>query len=515
MVSFITNRFGGIREKSAYFSPKIITAKNIVNVELFKTGDNNGIGIRTSKGHTSIVALPDGERVVSIFYSVQNTNKHTIIHTVSAEQGKLYEFSSNTLTLITDGLSVTRTSAGRDFMQGYTDCFIFTNGTDKMQMITFGAQTTVTEIDAVDDENRNIRPKGLAVMGGRLFAFQDNRLHWCKQQDVTVWNGGDYEVLTSAGYIETTKNITAIIEYLSSIAVFSKDSSWLFSGEYPDFKLTDESPGGCAGLKSLVFHGTDLYFYDNTKKSIFSFQQVVLGQKTLNNKICSEIQSIINSIGNSNLDEIVAKSVIINDRNELWFLLQNTELTTAIHNGEEVTIETSTILIYDTNTDEWVKRVCPKIYDFINLENALISGNKKLYYEYNGEDFDGYYIPASYICSDFTNGSVSAVKICSLLPVVTLQNDRENEFWVRYIKDYGNKEINKKVQATIGNVGIFDDENSLFDEALFAGDDMYVNARLPKISPFKCLSVEFFTKTVTEEFSISRFEQNMLDTILV
>ena len=115
------------------------------------------------------------------------------------------------------------------------------------------------------------------------------------------------------------------------------------SGEYP-YTQTDESPGGCASYNSLVFHGTELYFYDDTKKGVFSFNQVVNGNKTLGNNIALDIQQELCEINPARLNDIRALSIVLSDRNEIWFLIPTTEP------------DITTIMIFDYVHKEWVKR---------------------------------------------------------------------------------------------------------------------------------------------------------------
>ena len=65
--SLFCNKFGGIYKQDATFSAKKITASDLQNVELFDTGINSGVGIRTAKGNTLVCDLiPEGEKIVNI-----------------------------------------------------------------------------------------------------------------------------------------------------------------------------------------------------------------------------------------------------------------------------------------------------------------------------------------------------------------------------------------------------------------------------------------------------------------
>ena len=141
--SLLNCNFGGIRRKDSSFSDAKITCSDCQNVELFFTGLNSGVGIRTASGNKSITTytdsegkisnlIPEGETVIGMFTSNQGGEDVFIIHTESSSEGKLYEFDilSNTLNPILSGLSTTGNSCGCDFVQGWLDMFIFTNGID-------------------------------------------------------------------------------------------------------------------------------------------------------------------------------------------------------------------------------------------------------------------------------------------------------------------------------------------------------------------------------------------------
>ena len=93
-----------------------------------------------------------------------------------------------------------------------------------------------------------------------------------------------------------------------------------------------------------MFHGTELYFYDNTKKGVFSFRQIVNGDTTLGDNIAVDIQAELFEIPLSGENKIKALSVVTSDRNEIWFLIPT--------NDEKHSI----IMIYDYLRKTWVKR---------------------------------------------------------------------------------------------------------------------------------------------------------------
>ncbi|MBR1908562.1 hypothetical protein IJ818_06470, partial [bacterium] len=141
ITSLKCNRFGGIRRINAVFSDEIITASDVQNVELFNTGINSGVGIRTSKGHIAICnAIPNNEKIINIFESVQNNITYCFVHTENNSIGRfyLYDFISQTVTLKKDNLTLTGKSCGLDFAQGWNDLFVFSTG-QEMFSIQIGA----------------------------------------------------------------------------------------------------------------------------------------------------------------------------------------------------------------------------------------------------------------------------------------------------------------------------------------------------------------------------------------
>ncbi len=86
IASLMCNKFGGIRRINATFSNEFISASDMQNVELFNTGINSGVGIRTAKGNIEICnSIPSDEKVIGAFEGVQNAIK---------ELGKIEDMSN-------------------------------------------------------------------------------------------------------------------------------------------------------------------------------------------------------------------------------------------------------------------------------------------------------------------------------------------------------------------------------------------------------------------------------------
>ena len=88
--SIITNNFRGIQRINSSFSSAGISASDMQNVELFNTGINSGIGIRTMKGNSSVFEFsnPD-EKIISLYESVQKSQKYFFVYTETAKYSLL------------------------------------------------------------------------------------------------------------------------------------------------------------------------------------------------------------------------------------------------------------------------------------------------------------------------------------------------------------------------------------------------------------------------------------------
>ena len=496
-IKLICNNFQGIRTKSANFSSFGISAYDMQNVELYNTGVNSGVGIKTTKGNINISSnlIPEGEKIINIFESVQRGISRFFVHTVSNNEGKVYllDMTNSTLTLKIEGLSVTDESFGVDFAQGVSDLFIFSNGVDWLHTIEIGAQTEVKILEIYDRENNPIKGRILGVYDGRLWTNVGKRLHWCVQADITDWATSDINIATSAGFIDFVKDITAIKPYLSSLAVFFRDSSIIITGQYP-YSTTEDSPGGCISPKALVFHGTDLYFFDYFKKGIFSFQQVVLGNKTLGQNIAIEVQNELEKIDATKLNEIQALSVIMKNRNEIWFYIPTTDENR------------STILIYDSIHGEWTKRISNKINCLCMFKGELYSAGKKIYKELQGKTFDGEFIQSHYKTSPYDGGSDTTIKALYYEPKLTLGEADTNNFRIKYKKnyDYFKNYKENEIKSKYKNFMIWG--QSYWEENSWSVENPTATVRLPRISYFKVLEIEIYNKNENEDFNIKGLE---------
>lgn len=507
--ALICNKFSGINRSSSVYSSSVITASDIQNVELFATEVNSGVGIRTVKGNVAVCSqIPSGERVINIFESIQKGETHFFVHTESAAEGKIYLFSviSGTLTLKVSGLSVTAKSSATDVSQGWSDLWVFSNS-EEMLSIELGNYNEEGELDEVvmmnlkDADERDVKGLGLVIFSGRLWVFNGQVLWYSRQENIYDFSTSDAEISTSAGYIEFVKGITAIYPYLGTLAVFHANSSCLIAidEENRSFYKTMDSPGGCASYNALVFHGTELYFYDDTKKGVFCFRQVVNGDKTLGDNIAIDIQEELFNIPASEKNNIRTLSVVTSDRNEVWFLLPN---------GDE---NYSTIMIYDYLRSSWVKRKSQKINCFAAIGGILYSGGKKIYEEYSSSTFDGEFIESYYKCTPLNLGYENSHKILSYPPKVSLDMYYNNSFYVEYTKNYDAMSSKTRyIKAkSLQNSLYFDIGH--WDYSYFPIKDLNSTKKLPS-SFFKTLQMTFLTKNEGDDFCIRNIEFGKIKT---
>lgn len=499
--SLICNNFSGINRTSSVYSSSVVTASDIQNVELYATEVNSGVGIRTVKGNISVCdSIPNDEKVINMFESVQKGQTNFFVHTENEDEGKIYLFSpeSQTLTLKVSNLSVTGQSSGCDVSQGWSDLFVFSNS-EEILTIELGhydgaVPDEVTMLDLEDGDGRTVKGMGVVVFAGRLWIFSKQTLWYSVQENIYDFSTSSAELSTSAGYIEFVKDITAIHPYLGTLAVFHRDSSCLISVDNDgNFSKTMESPGGCASYNSLVFHGTELYFYDDTKKGVFCFCQVINGDKTLGANIAIDIQEELFGIPKSELKKIRALSVVTSDRNEVWFLLPN---------GNS---RYSDILIYDYIRKAWVKRKSQKINCFNVIGGVLYSGGDTIYEEYVSNTFDGEFIESFYMCAPLNLGRENTVKIIPYPPKVTLDMYYTNNFYVEYTKNYDvtTKKIGHVKTKTLNNLLYFDIGH--WDSSYFPVKDINSLKKLP-VSYFKTLQITFLTKNYGDDFCIKNIE---------
>lgn len=498
----LCNNFGGIKRINSSFSSSGITASDIQNVELFDTGINSGVGIRTMKGNSKKLEIPN-EKIINIFSSIQQSETYLFIHTETESEGKIYLYNptSNSLLLKCDNLSLTGISCGVDFTYGWSDLFVFSNGENLVYISLdnydeHGNLDEVHIVTPVDVDGINVKGLGLSVFDNRLWIFNKTTLWYSRKVDCFDFSSDDSTLSTSAGKIDFVKNITAITPFYGNLIVFHSDSSSILSVDSSgSFSVSNDSPGGCAGVKAFVIHGSHLYFYDDTKKSIFVFSQTITADKLLNDSFSKDIQEEFFDINEYHGNMIVMKSVILPDRNEFWFIMPSDN-------------EYSSILIYDAIHAQWVKRKSQKISSIEVFKNNLFSSSdNKLLIEYDDDKFDEEFIPSFYKCTPLNLGIDNSMKILYMPPRVTLDMTYLNDFMVRYINNYDT--LKKIVEKHIYTKNIRDlfywDSSNWDSKFIFKPKETNSIKRLPT-SCFQTLEINFFTNSLNQEFAIKNIE---------
>ncbi len=501
--SILCNNFAGIKAKDLIFSSSVITASDMQNVELFNTGVSSGVGIRTMKGNIPIFELDGDEKIINVFKSTQRAGNYCFIHTETENEGKIYLFNSASkeIDLVVDGLIITGVSFGVDFVRGWSDLFILSTGEEllsiELEISGENILPQVIKFAPADMDGRTVKGYGLVVFDGRLWIYNESVLWYSMKGDCYDFSTSSAGLTTSSGYIEFVKNITAIAPYLGTLAVFHNDSSCLITINSDfTYSKTDESPGGCAGHYSLIFHGTQLYFYDDTKKAVFSFSQVINGDKTLSDNLAEDVQPYFSEIYDWQVNEIRMCSVIQYNKNEIWFLLPS------VNDG------LSDILIYDVLHSQWIHRKSQKINSMIMLDNLLHSvSDKKILKEYSGENFDGEFIPAYYTCAPLNLTVDNMMKSFYAPPRVTLDADFNNDFMVRYVKDNNyTKKYETKHIALRPLKNYFTWDVSLWDvDTMLRPPQADYIRRLPT-AYFRNLEITFFTEQLSQGFSVKNME---------
>lgn len=469
----------------------------------------NACGTDFTQGWLDMFIFSNGADIRYI-YSDTETHSHLQVATQSFTNQNLYSIEDSTATLESEEANaengvLTVTLNGNQKTLYRNETLDTTISSTKYYAWSNGAETyyttVTTDIKLFDTEKRTIQGLGLVVFDSRLWIFSGRVLWYSKQGECRDFAFVDADTITSAGYIEFVKPITAIYPYLGSLAVFHKDSSCLVTTDgTTGFKHEDESPGGCASYDALIFHGTDLYFYDDTKKGVFSFKQIVNGDKTLGDNIAYDIQDELLLIKGNKLNKIRSLSVVTADRNEVWFLVP-------ISSDNDY----SFVLIFDYIRGEWIKRKCQHINAIGIVNNVLYSGGSSIYEEYVGESFNGDFIESYYTCTVFNLGADNTLKITKLPPRATLDNERRCNFWVKYVKNYNSmksvkeKELKGKTNSSIARY----DSTYHYDEGWIYATATNTILKFPSTT-FKALEITLAAKNKGDTFALKALEFSKL-----
>lgn len=565
----ICNNFGGIRKKNSSFSSELITCSDCQNVELFDTNQNSGIGIRTSKSNIKVLDIKDTEKIYNMYSCNLGGVQYLFLYTVEGSKGALKYYDSGKLYQIGETFEIgdLYLSSFSLFNDSWLDILVFSNGeTIKYFYVDNSSEETraegIQEFDTTDETNvilkdtegRKVSGLGLVNFDSRLWLFKNNILWYSKQGDCKKFNFQDPDYIASSGYIEMGKKITAIHIYNGQLAVFFKDGYRLVTTDTTTgFGVGSECSLGCSEQGSLLYHGSDLYVFDNEKKMVYSLSQTSTGDTATTDNLADDIVDILSEINyfRVGVGEIRTVSYTSSDRNELWFLLP------LGYNADTLLKDkTSVIMIYDYKRGEWLKRVSNKITCLCVHNNQLFSAYDGLYLEYEGNEFevDGRQIPSYYKCSTLIMDSFNTLKITKFPPRIIVDSQNTCDFWVEYIKNYdysspskdkeikgkGSGQISKYVEHVDNGEYLTDEEGNIqyymyidgtvsdipiykyytdatntyeYDELPYTYDseiyltkfDSSATVKLPSAT-FRSLDIKFYTKSKDEGFSFKSIE---------
>lgn len=513
---FIQN-FRGIRKVNPVVdvvNQGIISASVCKNIELNFTENGDNVGIYTATGNKTIIDFE--KEIIGQFESVQSGVSYWFVYAIDDEQGYLYNYkpTENTYELIKDGFTKTSVCNGITIAQGFYDWFVFTNGVDDFVAVCINHETEterVKNLDAIDAEGRDIRGLALDVYNGRLVTACENRVHWSKVADIFDWSSDTTEVVTNPAYQEFDRTITAIATYNDMLIAFTNEYSTYFKGnpgDALDFSRGGASGGGCPSYKSVIRFDNKLFYYDDVAKNVFAYYLLDSGQTRPTEGVANNIIDYFKDVYKPKINEIEIVSYIANNKSEIWFKIP--------------TLSKNIVLIYDYLKGEWVERVSQGNVKAISvIDGGLYSASgTKLIKEYLSSLFDGEFIGSEYKMNVINVGSDSNLKVPKMPLIMTLDFDKDNDFYIEFI--YDDKPDRSKIKRVVKLAKSYliwakshDDEEGGFwavdenDEnggVWVDGGKNTVMFNLAGLLNFKQLQIRIFTTEKGQEFGIKRLE---------
>lgn len=513
--------FRGIRKVNPTVdlnSQQIISAVTCRNVELQYTDKNNNVGIFTSAGNKVIATCP--HKIIGQWESVQNRVTYHFIYAVDDKQGYIYLYNSteDTFTEMKNGLTVTSVANAITMAVGFYDWFVFTNGVDDYVGICMDQKIDkVKNLNAQDAEGRNIRGLCLVAYDGRLATNSQNRIHWSKTSDIFTWNTSDPELTTAPAYQELDRDVTALAYYNDTLVAFTEDYSVAFKGNPGDaanFEKSGATGGGCASFKSTLKVDNKLLYFDYKARNVFAYYLIDTGQTRPTNGIADNVIEFFDEIDTTRINEIEIINFINGDRSEIWFKLPY--------------LNKDKILIFDMLKSEWVEREAQSdIRALCILGNLLYSASgQSILQEYLTLNFNEEFIGAEYYANIINVGSDSNLKIPKMPLIITLDANKENDFFIDVKYDDNPDRIQtKRVVKTLKgyliwakdandpNGGIWaEDKNDPNGLMWFDKDRNSVMFNLSGLRPFKQMQIKIYTSEKGQEFGIKRLEMKRIKT---
>ena len=498
--SFVYSNFKGIRTRNGVNTGGAISAVVCQNVDFIPNTVGADIQIKSTKGNVLLAQYPDYQFIKG-FETIQDGERYHLVYAENETKGVLLRYNNldDVFEVIQDNLLVTGKANGITMKDTAYDVFIFTNGKDYYS-VNFNATPITQVINPVYDGER-ITGLALAEKDGSLVIGQEEGFGLVigsRQGDIYDW---DYAVTaddkTKPWYQLFGKGVTAVVEYIGGLLVFTSADSTMITGNPADltsFSRADSSLGGCFSFESWCQHDKYLFFYDNEQKNIYYYTQIDTGQKILGTPIAPEVQKFFDDVKKLQIVGYVGEN-----RSEIWILADKFKL------------------IYDYFVNEWSERVCQDITSYYVYDNAVYSTTPdgKILKEKEGVDsckFDEVFYPATYTMQTINLGSYSNMKEMEIQPLFTVSDENDNIFIVDCLIN-GKKTKTKKVQMIV-NGGVWGDDTEeifkecQFDEAIFSsGSDNITHQLKGKfVSNWYYLQFTIRTEELGQEFNIMAME---------
>ena len=409
------------------------------NIDIFPTSHNDGYGFRKTKGNTVFAEL-SGQKIKGLYsYNYQKDADYLLIYTVNDTDGRLYYMdSTGTINLLKDGLTKTAVNGGFvNFSQTLPNkryLGIFGNGVDKFIKIELSGNPQIEEIDAKDNQNRNVRSYILETYYGRVWCGVDDRIHWSKSLDPFTWS----TQTDDAGWQQLDSDIVAITSYADGLVISTKKSMYYCRKGSSGFTFTTISPNHAVSSRAMVKHDNyALYMADD---GIYPINATQEDTKKVDEDVSWLLNKYLQNRDRYNYDNMFALSVTSKERNEVWF-----------HVPMNGMANKSCIFIYRFLTGRqkhlyWLPpRIEQKINCLIDFDNMILSGTDdgKILTELSGKTFNGETIEsiAEFPELDF-NGTYNKQKFKLFLYSELEEN---NKFYVDYFfngeRDFDRQEV--------------------------------------------------------------------------
>ena len=496
------NSFKGIRTRNGIATGGTISAVECVNIDFLPSSYDASINIQTSLGNVKFCEYSEGYTIVKGFEFESEFANHILFYVINDSKGALVEYKNNSFTVIVDNLTKTEQANGITMLSRALNTFVFTNGIEYYAWCPDG-ETVLQQLTPQYDINNDGTLEdvtGLALCeqdGSLVIGCNEGIVIASAKDDISDFDYNETETATKAWVQTFGKPVTAVVQYIDALLVFTAEDSTMLSGNFSNpttsgAKRADASLGGCMSFESWCKHDKYIFFYDNNQKNVYYYMQNDYGQKVLGEPIAPEVQKYFNDV---NRLQIV--SYIGNNRSEIWLLSDSFKL------------------IYDYFVNEWSERVCQDLTSYFVYDNNVYStGKNKCYREKYGFIglYDGEFYGSLYKTQIINLGSFSNMKEMEYQPLISVTQDFNNRFSIDCIID-GKKTKSKRVKMYFKGAVWGDDteqatDNERWDVQVYPMENNAVIQQIKgKFIPnWYYLQFTLKTEQENDDFSITCFE---------